>query len=152
MHEGEKWKWSSSVLYDSERPHGLQPTGLLRPQDFPGKSTGVGCHRLLHSNVELVVKNLPGGTSDKEPACQFRRCKRCRFNPWVKKIPWRRAWQPILVHLTGESHGQRRLVGYCPWGSQRVGHNWSDLAQHTAAHDILLSDENPVSLIYFFSS
>ena len=47
MHEGEKWKWSSSVLSDSEWPHGLQPTGLLRPQDFPGKSTGVGCHRLL---------------------------------------------------------------------------------------------------------
>ena len=47
MHEGEKWKWSSSVLSDSERPHGLQPTGLLHPRDFPGKSTGVGCHRLL---------------------------------------------------------------------------------------------------------
>ena len=47
MHEGEKWKWSSSVLSDSEWPHGLQPTGLLRPWDFPGKSTGVGCH-LFH--------------------------------------------------------------------------------------------------------
>ena len=47
MHEGEKWKWSSSVLSDSERPHGLQPTGLLCPRDFPGKSTGVGCHHLL---------------------------------------------------------------------------------------------------------
>ena len=39
MHEGEKWKWSRSVLSDSERPHGLQPTGLLHPWDFPGKST-----------------------------------------------------------------------------------------------------------------
>ena len=47
MHEGEKWKWSCSVLSDSERPHGLQPTGLLHPWDFPGKSTEVGCHRLL---------------------------------------------------------------------------------------------------------
>jgi len=47
MHEGEKWKRSNSVLSDSEWPHGLQPTGLLRPRDFPGKSTGVGCHRLL---------------------------------------------------------------------------------------------------------
>ena len=47
MHEGEKWKWSCSVMSDSERPHGLQPTGLLRPWDFPGKSTEVGCHRLL---------------------------------------------------------------------------------------------------------
>ena len=43
-----KWKWSSSVVSDSSRPHGLKPTRLLRPRDFPGKSTGVGCHRLLH--------------------------------------------------------------------------------------------------------
>ena len=42
-----KWKWSSSVVSDSSRPHGLQPTRLLHPWDFPGKSTGVGCHCLL---------------------------------------------------------------------------------------------------------
>ena len=47
MHESEKWKWSRSVVSDSLRPHGLQPTMLLRPWDFPGKSTGVGCHCLL---------------------------------------------------------------------------------------------------------
>ena len=50
MHEGEKWKWSLSVVSDSQRPYGLQPTGLLRPWDFPGKSTGVGCHCLLRTN------------------------------------------------------------------------------------------------------
>ena len=43
-----KWKWSRSVLSNSSRPHGLQPTRLLHPWDFPGKSTGVGCHCLLH--------------------------------------------------------------------------------------------------------
>ena len=42
-----KWKWSRSVVSDSLRPHGLQPTRLLRPWDFPGKSTGVGWHCLL---------------------------------------------------------------------------------------------------------
>ena len=47
MHKDEKWKWSRSVTSDSSRPHGLQPTRLLRPWDFPGKSTGVGCHCLL---------------------------------------------------------------------------------------------------------
>ena len=47
MHESEKWKWSHSVMSDSSRPHGLQPNRLLRPWDFPGKSTGVGCHCLL---------------------------------------------------------------------------------------------------------
>ena len=47
MHESGKWKWSRSVVSDSERPHRLQPTRLLCPWDFPGKSTGVGCHCLL---------------------------------------------------------------------------------------------------------
>ena len=50
----------------------------------------------------------------KEPACQFRRHKRCRFDPWVRKIPWRRAQQCIPVFLLGESHGQGSLVGYGP--------------------------------------
>ena len=49
MQEREKWKWSHSVVSDSSRPHGLQPTRLLHPWDFPGKSTGVGCHCLLSS-------------------------------------------------------------------------------------------------------
>ena len=44
MQESEKWKWSRSVVSDSQQPHGLQPTRLLRPWDFPGKSPGVGCH------------------------------------------------------------------------------------------------------------
>ena len=46
VHESEKWKWSCSVVSDSLRPHGLQPTRLLCSWDFPGKSTGVGCHCL----------------------------------------------------------------------------------------------------------
>ena len=49
MHQSEKWKWSRSVVSDSLRPHGLQPTRLLRPWDFPGRSTGVGCHCLLQN-------------------------------------------------------------------------------------------------------
>ena len=47
MHESGKWKWSHSVVPDSSRPHGLQPTRLLHPWDFLGNSTGVGCHCLL---------------------------------------------------------------------------------------------------------
>ena len=44
-----------------------------------------------------------GGTSGKEPTCQCRRQKTCEFNPWVRKIPWRRAWQLTSVLLPGES-------------------------------------------------
>ena len=64
---------------------------------------------------------FPGGASDKKkPACQCRRCKRCGFDPWVWKIPWRRAWQPTSVCLPGESHGQRILAGYSPWGCKEL--------------------------------
>ena len=56
MHESEKSKWSHSVVSDSLRPHGLQPTRLLRPWDFPGQSTGVGCHCLLHYLLVSVCK------------------------------------------------------------------------------------------------
>ena len=52
----------------------------------------------------------------KEPAYQLRRYKRCGFDPWVRKIPWRRAWQPPPVFLPGESRGQRGLAGYSPQG------------------------------------
>ena len=48
MHENEKWKWSRSVVSNSLWSHGLQSTRFLCPWDFPGKSTGVGCHFLLH--------------------------------------------------------------------------------------------------------
>ena len=47
------WKWSCSVVSYPQRPHGLQPTRLLRPWDFTGKSTGVGCHCLLHAPRKL---------------------------------------------------------------------------------------------------
>ena len=43
-------------------------------------------------------------------------CGRPGFNPWVRKIPWRKKWQSTPVLLPGKSHGQRSLVGYSPWG------------------------------------
>ena len=47
------WKWSHSVVSDPQRPHGLQPTRLLRPWDFPGKSIRVGCHCLLQKQSKI---------------------------------------------------------------------------------------------------
>ena len=51
MHKSEKWKWSHSVMSDSSQLHGLQPTRLPHPWDFPGKHTGVGCHCLLWNGL-----------------------------------------------------------------------------------------------------
>ena len=58
---------------------------------------------------------FPSGTSGKESTCQCRRHKRHGFNPWIRKILWRREWQPMPIFLPGESHGQRSLVNYSPW-------------------------------------
>ena len=59
MHESEKRKRSLSVVSDSQHPHGLQPTRLLRPWDFPGKSTGLGCHSVFcYSQLSLSQKQL----------------------------------------------------------------------------------------------
>ena len=54
MLESEKWKCSRSVVSDPQRPHGLQPSRLLPPWDFPGKSTGVWCHCLLCMIIWLI--------------------------------------------------------------------------------------------------
>ena len=62
------------------------------------------------------------GHSGKESACQERRRKRHKFDPWVGKTPWRRKWQPTPVFLPGKSHGRRSLAGYSPWG-RRVRHD-----------------------------
>ena len=72
---------------------------------------------------------FPGGASGKKPACQYRRCKRRGLDPWVRKIPWRRALQPTPVFLPGESHGQKSLAGYSPW--RRTESDTTEATWHT---------------------
>ena len=78
-------------------------------------------HKTAHLGVwevVLVVKNLPANAGDRRG-----------FSPWVWKIPWRRAWQPTPVFLPGESHGERSLVGYSPWGCKE-----SDVTEWLSMH------------------
>ena len=70
----------------------------------------------------IFIVGFPGGTSGKEPTCQFRRQNKCGFDPWFGKIPWRKKWEPTPVFLPGESHGPRSMVGYSPWGC-RIRHD-----------------------------
>ena len=67
----------------------------------------------IHNDI-FEKLGFPGGVSGKEPSCQSRRCKTHGFNPQVRKIPWRRAWQPTPVLLPGKAQGQRSLIGYSP--------------------------------------
>ena len=76
--------------------------------------------RSLEITLFKPSPGLPCWLSGKESACQ---CRRPGFDPWVGKIPWRRKWQPTPVFLPGESHGQRRLAGYSPWGCKRARHS-----------------------------
>ena len=62
------------------------------------------------------ARGLPRWLRGKEPARQCRRPRRPGFDPWVERIPWRRIWQPTPVVLLGESHGEKSLAGYSPWG------------------------------------
>ena len=92
-----------------------------------------------YTHVYTHTCGLPRCLSGKESACQRRRC---RFHPWVGKIPWRRKWQPSPVFLPGESHGQRSLGGYSPLESESQTHlsNWVhtcacvDVHTHTHTH------------------
>ena len=75
---------------------------------------------------------LPRWYSGKESACQCRRFRRGRFNPWVKKISWSRKWQPTPVFLPTKVWGRRSLVGYGPWGCKE-----SDTAEYTGNKELM---------------
>ena len=64
----------------------------------------------------ILGTGAPRVHSGKDSACQCRRHKRCRFDPWVRKSPWSRKWQPTPVFSPEKFHGQRSPVGYSPWG------------------------------------
>ena len=119
---------SCSVMFNSLWPHELWLTRLLCPWKSSDKNTGMSSHSFLWgtqesnlslacgfftvwatreawwaSQLALVVKNLPTNAAD------------ARFDPWVRKMPWNRKWQPAQIFLPGKFHGQRSLAGYSPW-------------------------------------
>ena len=98
-----------------------------------GRNTG-GMHHcqgetltFRHWGYLLKGKGFPGGASGKEPTCQCTRCETRWLNPRIRKIPRRRAWQPTPVFLPRESHGQRSLVGYSPWGHKELDTTWAHM-------------------------
>ena len=93
---------------------------------FQGKNAGV--LGSVNKSHQLSLLGFLGGTSGKEPTCQRRRRKSSGFSPWVRKIPWRRAWQPTPVFLPGESPWtEEPVLGFI--GSQTLqfigSQNWT---------------------------
>jgi len=66
-----------------------------------------------------VVKNPPANA----------RCWRFGFDPWVRKIPWRRKWPLTPVFFPGKFHGQKNMAGYIPWGHKEL-----DMTEHACTH------------------
>ena len=110
------------------QPHSPPPP--LPPFQMPSRGVKHLIFQSLVLPVSIPFSSIPGAylydlptstsgfpwwLSSKEPACQ---CRRCGLDPWVRKILWRRKWQPT----PGKSHRWRSVVGYSPWGC-RVGHD-----------------------------
>ena len=70
---------------------------------------------MWHIPRGIVVKNPPVNAGDIRDV----------FDPWVRKIPWRKKWQSTPVFVPGKFHGQRILEGYSPWGCKE-----SDTTEH----------------------
>ena len=104
-------KWWAELIVCRAKPvalfsQGTSGAGLFEFRQQIQRST----------NFRTVSLTSPEGSSGEEPACQCRRCKRCGLDRWVRKVPWRSAWQPAPVFLPGQSQGQRSLTGYSLWG------------------------------------
>ena len=108
-----------------------QPTLVFLPGESQGWGSLVGCHLWGHTESDTTeatqqqqqqtIYGLPRWLSDKESACQFRRCKRCGINPQVWKISQGRKWKPAAGFLPRKSQGQRSLADHKPWGPQTMG-------------------------------
>ena len=105
--------WAGPFLGDPSL-RGLWATQANDNSHLGEETCGQGSVSPLHDSIcSRGTVRLSGN----EFACQ---CRRCGFDPWVRKIPWRRAWQPTPVFLLGESYGQKSLARFSP---QRVRHN-----------------------------
>ena len=114
-------------------PSSYHPTILLYPVDLclclpqPHKiNCTYHCSHILLTSI--LFSGLPWWFSGKESTCQ---CRRYGFDSCIRKIPWRRKWQPTPIELPGKSHGQRSLAGYSPWGHKRVGHGLATKQQQS---------------------
>ena len=90
------------------------------PGDGEGQESPACSNPWGSKESDMTERMNNNKNNGKEPTCQCRRCKRCGFDPWVGKIPCRRAWQPTPLFLPGESHGQRILVDSSPWGCKEL--------------------------------
>ena len=117
----------------SGKPHCPQSLGLPSAEAYGDSACAAGApgrQRRSHPLSLTIILGSP--VAQRERIClQSRRRRGCRFNPWVWKIPWRRAWQPTPVFLPGKSRGQRSPAGYSPWGDKELATTQATERTHT---------------------
>ena len=131
MQDSEKWKWSHSVVLDSQRLHGLQPTRLLCPWDFPGKSSGVGCHCLLQrKNTTKYLSKTEANRNFKNHSSQ-RDIKKSliHVNANIKAFP--RYWNWMI-----SGKGEKRLCTQSVWSREWNTYRGLMVARNTVHPDL----------------
>ena len=141
MHESEKWKWSRSVVSDSWGPHGLQPTRLLHPWGFPGKSTGVGCRCLLrHSSYYTFIFAYPTEFPVwKNTLFVQKKCSHLFFKLWWPLLPF-----SLCMALAEPSSAMIKMNGetsllFWTWIWANSGRQCNRGAWRAAAHAVTKS-------------
>ena len=129
---GESWSRSSGcgsscgwAIWSPEREADVPEVTEPRPE-----TTFMKLKPVL-SDLTSTLQGFPGGTYGKESACQCRRLKRCRFYPWVKKIPWSRKRQSIPVFMPGRFPWTGETGGLQSIRLQRLRHDWARTHTHT---------------------
>ena len=136
------WSWSRTTLFlslrrnrSSSQKYNNEPSQAEREKALSASS------KALLWGFEIFTLG-PGASLIAQSVKNLPAMQETWFDSWVWKIPWRRKWQPTPAFLPGESHGQRSLAGYSPWGHKELGMTeWFSL--------LLLSLMGGTSLIYF---
>ena len=136
-----KWCWDNWISHVKRNNPDILPLTKINKKWIKYLNIGSITMKLLEENRSKTPSSFPGGTSGKESACQFRRPKSRRFDPWVRKIPRRRkmaahsntlAWRIPWI----EEPGRLQSIGW-----QKARHDWSVLAHmHTKLLDIGLGN------------
>ena len=102
--------------------------------DLLSKYKGTSWHHSYWIGVYLMISFRTSQVAQcKESSCQYGRCE---LDPCVRKMPWRRKWQPTLVFLPGKSHGRRRLAGYGLWDRKRLEYNLATNQQQMVSFNL----------------
>ena len=124
----------------------LKPVGTCSWQHYskqPESGNSPESYQVLNGKTKFGISlqrhfGLPWWLSGKKKSAS--QCWRLEFNPWVRKITWRRKCQPTLAFLPGKSHRQRRLAGYGAWG-----HKESDTPMYTMSiYSAIKRNEVPI--------